>query len=445
MQAVSPQETPATEPAEHVHTLIHQEAKTPTCVNNGIREHWYCPECNARFSDAEATTEVTFADLEIEENGHTPAKDDGDCTTAVDCTVCGKVAVAAKAHTPAEDDGDCTTAVACTECEKNAVEAKDAHTGGTATCLSGKICTTCGKEYSEEDPDNHADEAFDYVDNGDGSHTKYYAVCGIVANGEEAHSYKYTVNEDGTHTGVCICGLEVTENHSYVDRQCVCGAKDPSAYITGVALTVDGVTYTGAEGEGTVYITPASQITVTIFGENLQNAPKDDHPAVSGFIVWFAAGYGTINEAGTESTIVSSPSEWTHESNSELFLVNVNSSNGDFEFDLDTGIVVTYVTGAGTDLTEIYFNNANAWETITATFYTAEDNDGDRHQLGTAELSLVGGESVIYSTTNIPKNAAYVTFSNGTETTDIIEIPMAADGTNQYNMDGIWTTFKATE
>lgn len=109
---------------EHVHTLIHNEEKAPTCVNNGIIEHWMCLECGKRFGDAEATQEVTFADLEVEENGHIAGEDDNDCTTAIDCTVCGKVATAGKEHTPAEDDGDCTTAVACTACEKNAVEAK---------------------------------------------------------------------------------------------------------------------------------------------------------------------------------------------------------------------------------------------------------------------------------------------------------------------------------
>lgn len=286
----------------------------------------------------------------------------------------------------------------------------------------------------------HTEHSYTYTDNGDGTHKATCTACGAMVDNEThtpAENTTYTDNGDGTHSFTCtVCGT-ATEAHTYVDRQCDCGAEDTSAYITGVALTVDGVTYTGAEGEGTVYITPTSQITVTIYGANLQNAPKNDHPAVSGIIVWFAAGDGTINEAGTESTIVSSPSEWTNERNIELFLVNVNSSTGDLEFDDDTGIVVTYVTGAGTDLTEIYFNNANAWETITATFYTAEDIYGDSHQLGTAELSLVGGESVIYSTTNIPKNAAYVTFSNGTETTGIIEIPMAADGTNCYKA-GVW-------
>ena len=161
----------------HVHTLVHNEAKAPTCVNNGILEHWYCPGCNARFSDEAATTEVTFADLEVEETGHVAGADDGDCTTAVDCTVCGKVATpAAKAHTPEKDDGDCTTNVMCTQCAKIAIPGKAAHEaneddgdcttavtckhcdvvtteaaqthtpGAAATCTAAQTCTVCSTE-----------------------------------------------------------------------------------------------------------------------------------------------------------------------------------------------------------------------------------------------------------------------------------------------------------
>ena len=42
---------------------------------------------------------------------------------------------------------------------------------------------------------------------------------------EENHSFIYTDNEDGTHTGVCeACGEQITEEHSYEDDVCVCGA-----------------------------------------------------------------------------------------------------------------------------------------------------------------------------------------------------------------------------
>ena len=83
-------------------------------------------------------------------------------------------------HTPAEDDGDCTTAVFCLFCPEIVLEAKDAHDftnkpagnaeghiyscsndgctaqslqksheGGEETCEKGKICTACDYEYTD--------------------------------------------------------------------------------------------------------------------------------------------------------------------------------------------------------------------------------------------------------------------------------------------------------
>ncbi len=45
---------------------------------------------------------------------HTPAEDDGDCTTEIKCTICGTVTTEAKgSHTPEADDEDIATAVKC--------------------------------------------------------------------------------------------------------------------------------------------------------------------------------------------------------------------------------------------------------------------------------------------------------------------------------------------
>ena len=102
-------------------------------------------DCTTAITCTECGTVTTAAKA-----AHTPAEDDGDCTTAITCTECGTVTTAAKAaHTPGEDDGDCTTAVYCTECEKVATAAKAAHTGGTATCTAKAACSICGKAYGE--------------------------------------------------------------------------------------------------------------------------------------------------------------------------------------------------------------------------------------------------------------------------------------------------------
>ena len=99
----------------------------------------------------EACTQAIEKDSWVKELAdHTPETDDGDCTTAINCTECGNVAVeAAEAHVPAEDDGDCTTDVYCKNCQQVVEEGAEAHTGGAATCKAKAVCDVCGKEYGE--------------------------------------------------------------------------------------------------------------------------------------------------------------------------------------------------------------------------------------------------------------------------------------------------------
>ena len=85
----------------------------------------------------------------------TPAADDGDCTTAVLCTVCEEVCTPAKsAHEAGADDGDCTTAVKCVNCDKNAVEAKPAHVAGTddGDCTTAVKCANCDQNAVDAKP-----------------------------------------------------------------------------------------------------------------------------------------------------------------------------------------------------------------------------------------------------------------------------------------------------
>ena len=107
---------------------------------------------------------------------HIPDDDDNDCTTPVLCTVCNEVTTPANAshtggtatctdqaecsvcghvygelaaHTPAADDGDCTTAILCADCDAVTTLANAEHTGGTATCTEKAKCSVCNKEYGE--------------------------------------------------------------------------------------------------------------------------------------------------------------------------------------------------------------------------------------------------------------------------------------------------------
>ncbi len=141
------------------------------------------------------------------QSAHTPTADDGDCTTAVRCTVCNTVTTAAQsAHAPTADDGDCTTAIHCTVCNTVTTAAKTAHSGGTATCLAKAECSECGKEYGEKNAENHAKEGFLYEVNEDGkAHTKKNECCQSAVLAEEAHAYE-------TEDGKCLCGTEKPED-----------------------------------------------------------------------------------------------------------------------------------------------------------------------------------------------------------------------------------------
>ena len=65
--------------------------------------------------------EITIQALE-----HEPKEDDGDCTTSVDCAICGEVLIpAATEHVFLEDDNDCTTEVKCENCDEILVKANE--------------------------------------------------------------------------------------------------------------------------------------------------------------------------------------------------------------------------------------------------------------------------------------------------------------------------------
>ena len=78
------------------------EAKAAECTVEGNIAYWYCADCAKYFSNAEATTEIAYADTVIAASGHTevidPVKAPGPGETGLTegshCSVCGKVIVA---------------------------------------------------------------------------------------------------------------------------------------------------------------------------------------------------------------------------------------------------------------------------------------------------------------------------------------------------------------
>ena len=61
--------------------------------------------------------------------------------------------------------------------------------GGTATCIASAICTTCGGEYGEKDPDNHAGDCkLEWITTAT-AHEQKYSRCGKVIVTETAHTF----------------------------------------------------------------------------------------------------------------------------------------------------------------------------------------------------------------------------------------------------------------
>ncbi len=119
---------------------------------------------------------------------HIPNADDGDCTTAITCSVCGEVTTEAKAtHTPNADDGDCTTAITCSVCGTVTTEAKATHTPNAddGDCTTAITCSVCGTVTTEA---GHIDA------NGD----EYCDNCGVIYNGIGAHLAGYSVSLNGS-------------------------------------------------------------------------------------------------------------------------------------------------------------------------------------------------------------------------------------------------------
>lgn len=129
--------------------------------------------------------------------------------------------------------------------------------GGTATCQSKATCKDCGAEYGDLDMANHGDEAFSFVDNGDGTHSKEYSVCHTKVE-SEAHS-------GGTATcqvkAVCsTCGAEYGDlgAHNYTKvgkdaeshwKECsVCNTRDENS-VTAHSATVWETTENGEIGK----------------------------------------------------------------------------------------------------------------------------------------------------------------------------------------------------
>lgn len=123
-------------------------------------------DSNGKFtlSPAEGEQKIVARDTESNKtemtvtinDGHTPAQDDGDCTTEILCIYCGAVTAAAKSHNfgKGSSNGDGTHTIRCTNAGCTVTKAENC-SGGTAYCSQKAICAVCGSEYGNYDSSNH--------------------------------------------------------------------------------------------------------------------------------------------------------------------------------------------------------------------------------------------------------------------------------------------------
>ena len=167
---------------------------------------------------------------------HIPESDDGDCTTAITCLVCGETLTEANVmhtggkaicgqkascsvcgkeygrlaeHIPDADDGDCTTAITCLVCGEVTTEANATHIGGEATCEQKATCEVCGTEYGEL----------------------------AEHSGEEIW-----IKHLGAHYSVYSCCYEqisASEDHNMVDGICTICGFNPSITVTSAEVTTE--------------------------------------------------------------------------------------------------------------------------------------------------------------------------------------------------------------
>ena len=100
-----------------VHNLTGVAAKAATCTEEGNIAYWLCGSCGKYFADAEAKTEITYADTKLELADHAVEKVEKTEPTCTEtgtiehwkCTVCGALFADAEAKTEIKDTASAAT------------------------------------------------------------------------------------------------------------------------------------------------------------------------------------------------------------------------------------------------------------------------------------------------------------------------------------------------
>ena len=189
------------------HDYVKVDGKPATCREIGEKEHYKCSICQLLFNAPNALTDAESLKLDkLEHVVEDKWLDYGSNTKHV------KV---------------------CKNCRE--VRVSEPHTGGTATCNKKAVCETCGIEYGEKNPSNHAGGT-ELVNKKDAVHktqtkgytgdTKCLGCNAIISTGTDiapsAHTPAATYTHNSTHHWkICTvdgCGVEIAgskETHSF--------------------------------------------------------------------------------------------------------------------------------------------------------------------------------------------------------------------------------------
>lgn len=88
----------------HVHRMAYTAAVSPTCTKEGNKEYYFCTGCRHYYSDADGSSEITYASTRIPASGHKAVADEGKAasctrtglTEGSHCSACKEVLVAQK-------------------------------------------------------------------------------------------------------------------------------------------------------------------------------------------------------------------------------------------------------------------------------------------------------------------------------------------------------------
>lgn len=262
------------------HNMTYHKAVAATCTAEGNVAYYSCSDCKKNFSDEAGSKELTAVVTAINPGNHagtaktwaqtpTTHKQTWDCCGATfvvqenhhwsggTCSECGYVC----RHSGVMDDGNCTTAVVCGVCGKTTTAAKTAHTwgawrstgsnthtrectnanctitetnscsGGTATCTAGAVCETCRQEYGEAEANNHSYREPTYTWNGtsctasrvcsrDESHVDTQTVTAAV---EKTRDATCTLAELSTYTATFTNTVFATQKKTDVETKAALG------------------------------------------------------------------------------------------------------------------------------------------------------------------------------------------------------------------------------